>query len=388
MSEEPQTPTQAEPKESEIQTIPPDFYGGLKKAPRASVAQAAAFRQPLVAQTRKAPSPANIAPPSALPATMAGKGSVIKRLPPKVIIILSSGIFALILAGISYYYIRQARTIKQSVQSSAQTGNVPQTEITPLAATSTTEIASTVVSTSSVSTIQPLIGVIFPPKTYTQTIDADNDGLTDIEETLYGTDSNKPDSDVDGFIDGLEVVNLYNPLGFKPVRLIDSGRVNGYLNPSFGYSLYYPGLWTAQSLDSTNAQVLFSSGAGDYVEVVEVDNSLKLPLMDWYKGQSPGAQTSDLKPFITKDKVEGVLSPDGLTAYLPFGSTIYVITYNIGLKDQVSFLQTFMMMITSFRFPGVAEHPVFGASSGIETTPTQASSITTSSPFGAVTPIP
>ncbi len=44
-------------------------------------------------------------------------------------------------------------------------------------------------------------------------IDSDNDGLTDDEERIYGTDINNPDTDGDGYLDGQEVKNGYNPLG-------------------------------------------------------------------------------------------------------------------------------------------------------------------------------
>ncbi|MFH1366484.1 MAG: hypothetical protein ABIH38_00650 [Patescibacteria group bacterium] len=44
-------------------------------------------------------------------------------------------------------------------------------------------------------------------------IDSDNDGLTDMEEIIYGTDKNNPDTDGDGHLDGAEVENGYNPNG-------------------------------------------------------------------------------------------------------------------------------------------------------------------------------
>lgn len=43
--------------------------------------------------------------------------------------------------------------------------------------------------------------------------DSDNDGLTDQQESLYGTNSLNPDTDNDGYLDGDEVQNGYNPLG-------------------------------------------------------------------------------------------------------------------------------------------------------------------------------
>lgn len=43
--------------------------------------------------------------------------------------------------------------------------------------------------------------------------DKDEDFLNDLAEQYYKTDSDKPDSDADGYKDGDEVVNGYNPLG-------------------------------------------------------------------------------------------------------------------------------------------------------------------------------
>lgn len=43
--------------------------------------------------------------------------------------------------------------------------------------------------------------------------DFDADGLTNSQEGQYGTDPIRADSDGDGYVDGIEVVNGYNPLG-------------------------------------------------------------------------------------------------------------------------------------------------------------------------------
>jgi rhodanese-related sulfurtransferase len=52
-------------------------------------------------------------------------------------------------------------------------------------------------------------------------LDTDNDGLTDLEETNFGTDLNNPDTDGDGYLDGEEVKNGYNPNG--PGKLGEEG---------------------------------------------------------------------------------------------------------------------------------------------------------------------
>jgi hypothetical protein len=47
-------------------------------------------------------------------------------------------------------------------------------------------------------------------------LDSDQDGLTDQEEKLYGTDPHNPDTDGDGYMDGAEVKAGYNPLKPAP----------------------------------------------------------------------------------------------------------------------------------------------------------------------------
>ena len=47
----------------------------------------------------------------------------------------------------------------------------------------------------------------------TRGVDTDGDLLTDEREKELGTDPNNPDTDGDGYLDGPEVANGYNPLG-------------------------------------------------------------------------------------------------------------------------------------------------------------------------------
>ncbi|MFA7365036.1 MAG: thrombospondin type 3 repeat-containing protein, partial [Patescibacteria group bacterium] len=68
---------------------------------------------------------------------------------------------------------------------------------------------------------------------YLKSIDSDNDGLSDYDEVyIFGTDPLNPDSDEDGYFDGSEVLNGYNPLGNGP---IDSTI---FVNPQLFYENY------------------------------------------------------------------------------------------------------------------------------------------------------
>ena len=46
--------------------------------------------------------------------------------------------------------------------------------------------------------------------------DWDNDGLNNREESFWGTDPNKPDTDGDGYLDGEEVASVHDPLILAP----------------------------------------------------------------------------------------------------------------------------------------------------------------------------
>ena len=50
-------------------------------------------------------------------------------------------------------------------------------------------------------------------------LDSDNDGLTDAQEKIYGTNANNPDTDGDGYTDGNEVKGGYDPLKGNGVKL-------------------------------------------------------------------------------------------------------------------------------------------------------------------------
>ncbi len=56
--------------------------------------------------------------------------------------------------------------------------------------------------------------------------DADQDGLSDRLEIIFGTDPLTIDSDGDGFADGTEISTGYSPTSTSPIRLEKSIRIN------------------------------------------------------------------------------------------------------------------------------------------------------------------
>lgn len=179
-------------------------------------------------------------------------------------------------------------------------------------------------------------------------LDTDGDGLTDVEEKVYGSDINNPDTDGDGHLDGHEVFHLYNPMGETPLKLLETGAVKEYKNSQLGYKIYSPTPWSTQVIDEVMGTVMFSSGTGEFIEVLVEENKQKLPIISWYLSQAPGVRAGELGTFVTKGNLDGIKSPDRLTAYFTKNGLVYIISYNIGSKKDVYYRRTFEMMLNSF----------------------------------------
>ncbi|MFA5188452.1 MAG: hypothetical protein WC460_03765 [Patescibacteria group bacterium] len=207
---------------------------------------------------------------------------------------------------------------------------------------------------------------------YTSSLDSDNDGLTDVEEDLYGTDKRKPDTDNDGFLDGAELVNLYDPKAAGGALLENSGLINVYTNPNFKYQIFYPSSWLARPTDSSLAEVIFQSATGEYIEVLAEDNPERLDLVQWFLKQSPLSDLNQIKRQTTKQGLDALINPDQLTFYLIGNASpdeVFVITYNIGTRIQVNFLTTFKMMINSFNLLPQAALPTINTNSNTSQNP-------------------
>lgn len=184
------------------------------------------------------------------------------------------------------------------------------------------------------------------PTSVNSTTDSDNDGLTDVEEQLYGTKINQPDTDEDGYLDGDEVRNGFNPTGAG--KILKSDKVKLFENSEFGYSINYTIAWIAEALNVEDArEVLFTSDTGEFMEVIVQDNPSGQTVEAWYKSQFPEYTLEQLETFKVNDDT-AVKSADGFTVYFANDNYIYAVTYKYGTKKEVNFLTTFEMMYKSF----------------------------------------
>ncbi|OGY83690.1 MAG: hypothetical protein A3F54_04880 [Candidatus Kerfeldbacteria bacterium RIFCSPHIGHO2_12_FULL_48_17] len=174
-------------------------------------------------------------------------------------------------------------------------------------------------------------------------LDTDKDKLTDIEEDLYGTRFQKADSDSDGFPDGEEVANLYDPLGSG--TLDHSPQVAKYSNILFSYTVLYPSAFKAEATSNSQDTILFTSSTGEFMETLTMANSEGLTARQWYLSQFPDQVNP--KSITNKQALPGVLSVDGLTAYFADEKRIYAVSYHVGAREEQSFLTTFTMMYQS-----------------------------------------
>ncbi|MBI4273006.1 hypothetical protein HY621_04110 [Candidatus Uhrbacteria bacterium] len=207
-------------------------------------------------------------------------------------------------------------------------------------ATSTQEIAP-------VSGNGPVIG-----------LDSDADGLSDVEERMYNTNSQVQDSDGDGFSDGEELENLFDPTRIDGAKLEISGLASPFTNRTFSYALFYPASWSARAVNQSDREVVFGSASGEFVSVAIQDNPSQLSAIDWYVStKDPSADTSTLKT-LSLNNWSAVLDPAGRAAYLVKTDTagailapyVYLLTYNPNTSAEAQFQTSFMMMIRSFVF--------------------------------------
>ncbi len=193
---------------------------------------------------------------------------------------------------------------------------------------------------------EPVIDDPLPPTPNTPSpgTDTDSDGLTNVEELLYGTDFRSPDSDGDTFLDGNEVFHRYDPNGEAPSTLLDTGAVRVLERADVPFTLYYPASWNL-SFSSDNTTITFRSSDE---QSIELTYEAKEPLTDlsaWMKEKD--ISLKDTEATMTKEGYPARNGEDGRTTYLDLGEWVVSAVYDLGDSLSIDFLQTFKMMMNS-----------------------------------------
>lgn len=186
-------------------------------------------------------------------------------------------------------------------------------------------------------------------------LDTDSDGLTDVEEVVYGTDPKNADTDGDTFIDGKkvqadgsvigELVNLYNPKG--AAKLEESNLVKRVENSAKAFSLLVPTSWTTN--ESASILVITpTTQTNEFFQVRTYDNASRQTPQQWYVSTNPQAQVGLLKSAAING-LETLTSEDGMTVYFFKDAKVYGVNYTATGLTQLNYWTTLDVLTRSFK---------------------------------------
>jgi hypothetical protein len=184
---------------------------------------------------------------------------------------------------------------------------------------------------------------LIPPATG---MDSDADGLTDIEENVWGSNPEKIDSDGDGYKDKDELMAFYDPAIAKK-RLLDSKAAAVYKNTDLYYSVVYPAAFTVRTLPTDDQQVIFSDANGAFFSISVKDNPSYLSTYSWYQTNNPNVATTNFRSFLI-DSFPALQTPDGLITFVAVGNKVYILSYNLGTINEANYLTTYRLFLKSF----------------------------------------
>ncbi|KKW17391.1 MAG: hypothetical protein UY58_C0004G0015 [Candidatus Magasanikbacteria bacterium GW2011_GWA2_50_22] len=274
---------------------------------------------------------------------VAGRPSAPRKLSRTTLFIIVAGILFLItVGGAGWYFTRGLRAPTSALEAPPPPPEVSAPEAPAVEAPSA-------LVTPEVSPIPAEPETPTPTPTQPEPFaDTDQDGLTESEERLYQSDPVRPDMDNDGFLDGHEVINLYNPAGIAPEKLEAAGLAKQYSRETGAYNLLIPARWqAAPSPEDQNAVFVSDEGGKRIFELRVIDNAGRLSLEDWYQSQRL-AVSGTPKPWVTnKSGLTGLTSADEAKAYFAGRSSIYEIMFAEG-QNPAEYKTTFGTMLNSF----------------------------------------
>ncbi|MEK9130951.1 MAG: thrombospondin type 3 repeat-containing protein [Patescibacteria group bacterium] len=291
-------------------------------------------------KTPMTPPPKPVAPPPPPPKPVVPPKPPVKHRPPTVLIV-GLVVLALVIAGAAYALSTLNKTTTPSTNTVVNTEPVkPKPECSdedPCDAGFECNQAKKCAVLEEPEPATPVGGA-----------DTDSDGLTDIEEVLFGSDPRDADTDHDSYLDGNEVYHLYNPRGDAPGLLIDTGFARDFTDDAVDYTVSYPSRWTTQLLDRDTQQVVFRVPTDEYVQIEAVSKDATIGVSQWYLDQYPTVRADELSEVTTRQGYTGIVSPDKMTTYLDFGETVYVVSYHLNEVSTINFLTTYQMIVNSF----------------------------------------
>lgn len=185
-------------------------------------------------------------------------------------------------------------------------------------------------------------------------VDTDQDSLSDVEEQLFLTSVAVPDTDQDGFLDGIELRNQYDPA--TPRALLEvSPQVKIVRNDPLGYQLLVPVKWTASSSTNDGKEFLIRPDQGSEAFRINVyDNVERVTVTEWFQKQQPNANLTQFVNFKNEAGWVGIQTQDHrlIIASLDDGGPgsrayMFVLYYDAGQETEARYSAVLDMMANS-----------------------------------------
>lgn len=257
----------------------------------------------------------------------------------KIFFIVVGVLFFIVIGGAIWYFTRSVSTPVSQVSPSAPS------IVTPPASVAPPEIP--VPPVAPIPVVETPVTETLPEPLASSTLseDPDRDGLTEAEEVIYGTKSTLPDTDGDGYLDGHEVTNLYNPSGVAPQKLEQAGLAVSYVSSQLGFGILYPRTWRANPEDG-DRNIVFQATDGESISLTFVDNLTQASFEDWLKVQEPNVA---LVPWTeNRQGRQGFKAGDAIIYLKGPGSHVAVLRYNPTASEAARYRATLSMMANSF----------------------------------------
>ncbi len=186
-------------------------------------------------------------------------------------------------------------------------------------------------------------------------LDLDSDGLTDTEEALYGSNSQLPDTDADGYLDGNEVFNLYAPTLKAPAALLPLAMMQT-ASSTVGWQTLIPRAWVVEPVAGTS-DVRFQVPSGELFVLRVENNPEKQDVGTWLSVQKGFRADQVTELSSNKYRVPFFLGPDRLTAYFPWEDKVLAVSYQLGTQTFVNYRTSFGLLLNALRFAGSPRLP-------------------------------
>lgn len=347
------TPATPPMPEISLNKIPDDFYGGknpvVKFKTVETVKEAKAIKPAVLSNSEKSLLDKQ---------TTVGAGN---KMHPINLLANSKFLFfaflviigVVILIGGGYYFWQYRQSQKIFVPIAPVVTDIQEPEISnPVA-----ELASTTVEQPAVNQILSLseASLDLPSTLLGDSTNTDKDELTDVAEELFTTDPTLPDTDGDKYPDNNEIYHLYNPVGKEPMKLVDSGLISVYINPVFGYKLYYPKSWAVGNVDAGYRDVLFSTITGENIEVRVLEKKAEENFVDWFARFAPAESFADYSPIESVFKQSGFGRKDILVYFFPTDNQVFAIIYHTSNSNVVNYRMVNKLFMRSFQLGNSSE---------------------------------